>query len=91
MNEFYQIMTSLFVIIGVSVAIGFIITFSPIENTVKLIRKYTKSKRIKNARSTIERYQPHTVLTESEIKSLVLEYLDENGMIVTSGGCPYGY
>lgn len=93
MSEFYQILTSLAVIIAVSLFVGLIVTFSPIEQCVKIVRfliKKNKDRRIRSARQTVERYQPSAVLTESEIKALVLEYLDENKMIVTKGGCPYG-
>ena len=94
MSEFYQVLTSVCVIITFTLFIALVFTFSPVEHCVKLIKalgRKNKDRRIRSARQTVERYQPSAVLTENEIKALVLEFLDENQMIVNRGGCPYGY
>lgn len=84
MSEAYQVLTALVVIILVCLVIGLAITFDPIGNLVEVIRKRLPEGRIRRARKTIERYNVDRVLTDSERSAIVLEYLQDNGMLLVS-------
>lgn len=83
MNEFYRICTSICVIAAISCLIGLLITYDPIGWVIGHIRKGLPERRIRSARRTIERYNAERVLTDAERSAIVLEYLRDNGMIVT--------
>lgn len=88
MNDFYRAMTIAFVIAIFILAFMLLLTFDPIGKTKKLIRAFRSrrtDKRIEKARETIDRFTPEAVLTENEIKKIVLSYLDTNGLIVAGG------
>lgn len=83
MNEFYRICTSICVIAAISCLIGLVITFDPVGYIITLVKRNAPARRIRKARRTIERYDVSEVLTESERKAIVLEYLQDAGLIVT--------
>ena len=75
MQDFYTAL-AWFAFSAAAVLLGlFIATFAPIENLVKLIKRARKQRRIRNARNTLDRYTPKCVLTKTEIKAIVLDYL----------------
>lgn len=47
------------------------------------VKKRKKDRNIRTARRTIERYSPESVLTDTEIKSIVVDFLTENNLIAT--------
>ena len=85
MSEFYRICTSIFVIAGIACLIGLLITFDPLGWLIERIRRGVPERRIRRARQTIERYDLDRVLTDNERKAIVLEYLEDTGLIVTKG------
>lgn len=84
MSEFYQICTSICVVIAVGLAIGLWITFEPIGSLVGQIKKRVPEYRIRRARKTIERYNVDRVLSDAERSAIVLEYLQDHGMLLVS-------
>ena len=83
MSEFYRILTSICVIAAIACLVGLVITFDPIGYIITIVRRKTPERRIRKARATIERYNVSEVLTENERKAIVLEYLQDAGLIVT--------
>ena len=84
MSEAYQVLTALVVIILVFLVLGLVVTFDPIGSLVEVIRKRLPEGRIRRARKTIERYNVERVLTDSERSAIVLEYLQDHGMLVST-------
>ena len=84
MSEAYQVLTALVVIILVFLVLGLVVTFDPIGSLVEVIRKRLPEGRIRRARKTIERYNVDRVLTDSERSAIVLEYLQDHGMLVST-------
>ena len=89
MSEFYRICTSIAVIAFIACLIGLLITFDPLGWLIGRIRRGVPERRIRRARQTIERYDLDRVLTDNERKAIVLEYLEDTGMIVTKGATPW--
>ena len=85
MSEFYRILTSICVIAFIACLIGLVITFDPLGWAIDRIRRGVPERRIRRARQTIERYDLDRVLTDNERKAIVLEYLQDAGLIVTKG------
>ena len=83
MSEFYRILTSICVIAFIACLIGLAVTFDPLGWLISRIRDGIPQRRIRRARQTIERYDLDRVLTENERKAVVLEYLQDAGLIVT--------
>lgn len=77
MNDFYKVLTIVFACIFFALLLAFISTF----DVGTVIKTKLKKLGVKRAKRAVKKYAPELV-QEREVKDIVLEYLQENNLIV---------